>query len=66
MQAGYGALTLDRIALFSHLINLRTMRNCGVDYSAGPNGLRLGGAHARHAGRFDVLKYFRPRAAGEA
>jgi hypothetical protein len=45
------------------LINLRTMRNCGVDYSAGPKGLRLGavGAHARHAGRFDVLKYFRPR-----
>ena len=45
------------------LINMRTMRNCGVDYSAGPKGLRLGavGAHARHAGRFDVLKYFRPR-----
>jgi hypothetical protein len=49
------------------LVNLRTMRNCGVDYSAGPKGLRLGavGAHARHAGRFDVLKYFRPRS-GEA
>ena len=45
------------------LINMRTMRNCGVDYSAGPKGLRLGavGAHSRHAGRFDVLKYFRPR-----
>jgi hypothetical protein len=50
------------------LVNLRTMRNCGVDYSAGPKGLRLGavGAHARHAGRFDVLKYFRPRTGGEA
>jgi len=50
------------------LINMRTMRNCGVDYSAGPRGLRLGavGAHARHAGRFDVLKYFRPRTGGEA
>lgn len=49
------------------LVNLRTMRNCGVDYSAGPKGLRLGavGAHARHAGRFDVLKYFRPKS-GEA
>ena len=50
------------------LINMRTMRNCGVDYSAGPKGLRLGavGAHSRHAGRFDVLKYFRPRSGGEA
>jgi MoaF N-terminal domain/MoaF C-terminal domain len=46
------------------LVNLRTMRNCGVDYSAGPKGLRLGavGAHARHAGRFDVMKYFTPKA----
>jgi hypothetical protein len=42
------------------LVNLRTMRNCGVDYAAGPKGLRLSpvGAHARHAGRFDVMKYF--------
>ena len=47
------------------LINLRTMRNCGVDYSAGPKGLRLGavGAHARHAGRFNVTKYFTPKGA---
>ena len=47
------------------LINLRTMRNCGVDYSAGPKGLRLGavGAHARHAGRFSVTKYFTPKGA---
>src|SRR5688572_1137446 len=50
------------------LVNLRTMRNCGVDYSAGPKGLRLGavGAHSRHAGRFDVSKYFRPRSGAEA
>jgi hypothetical protein len=50
------------------LVNMRTMRNCGVDYSAGPKGLRLGavGAHSRHAGRFDVLKYFKPRSGGEA
>ena len=36
------------------------MRNCGVDYAAGPNGLRLTavGAHARHVGRFNVMKYF--------
>ena len=46
------------------LINLRTMRNCGVDYAAGPNGLRLSpvGAHARHAGRFNVMKYFAAKA----
>ena len=49
------------------LINLRTMRNCGVDYNGGANGLRLSvvGAHARHAGRFNTLKYFTPKA-GEA
>ena len=46
------------------LINMRTMRNCGIDYGAGPNGLRLSvvGAHARHAGRFNVLKYFTSKA----
>jgi hypothetical protein len=42
------------------LINLRTMHDCGVGYHGGPQGLSLStvGAHARHAGRFDVLKYF--------
>jgi hypothetical protein len=42
------------------LINMRTMRNCGIDYSAGPKGLRFSivGAHARHAGRFNTVKYF--------
>ena len=42
------------------LINLKTMRNAGVDYHADASGLRLTsiGAHARHAGRFDVAKYF--------
>ena len=42
------------------LINMRTMRNCGIDYGATPKGLRLSvvGAHARHAGRFNTLKYF--------
>ncbi|HET8698410.1 MAG TPA: hypothetical protein VFO94_13035, partial [Gammaproteobacteria bacterium] len=42
------------------LINLKTMRNAGVDYHADANGLRLTaiGAHARHAGRFNVTKYF--------
>jgi hypothetical protein len=47
------------------LVNMRTMRNCGVDYSAGPKGLRLGavGAHSRHAGRYNVVKYFTPKGA---
>jgi hypothetical protein len=42
------------------LINLRTMRNAGVDYHADAKGMRLTaiGAHARHAGRFNVTKYF--------
>ncbi|HZJ32618.1 MAG TPA: MoaF N-terminal domain-containing protein [Vicinamibacterales bacterium] len=45
------------------LINMRTMRNCGIDYGAGTNGLRLSivGAHARHAGRFNTVKYFTPK-----
>ena len=44
------------------LVNMRTMRNCGIDYSATPKGLRLSvvGAHARHAGRFNTAKYFSP------
>ncbi len=43
------------------LVNLRTMHDCGVGYHAGADGLRLStvGAHARHAGRFNVTKYFR-------
>jgi hypothetical protein len=43
------------------LINLRTMHDCGVGYHGGPQGLSLSsvGAHARHAGRFNVTKYFR-------
>ncbi|HEX6998618.1 MAG TPA: MoaF N-terminal domain-containing protein [Gammaproteobacteria bacterium] len=47
------------------LINMRTMHDCGVGYHCGTDGLRLSavGAHARHAGRFDVLKYFGPRGA---
>jgi hypothetical protein len=49
------------------LINLRTMRNCGADYHVGPNGLTLSavGAHARHAGRFNTVKYFTPKAGEE-
>ncbi len=43
------------------LVNLRTMHDCGIGYHCGRDGLRLSsmGAHARHAGRFDVAKYYR-------
>ncbi len=42
------------------LVNMRTMHDCGVGYSCGPDGLRLSsmGAHSRHAGRFDIAKYY--------
>jgi MoaF N-terminal domain/MoaF C-terminal domain len=42
------------------LLNLRTMHDCGTGYHCGADGLRLSamGAHARHAGRFNVAKYF--------
>jgi hypothetical protein len=42
------------------LLNMRTMHDCGTGYHCGSDGLRLSamGAHARHAGRFDVAKYF--------
>jgi hypothetical protein len=42
------------------LVNLRTMHDCGIGYHCGRDGLRLSamGAHARHAGRFDIAKYY--------
>jgi hypothetical protein len=42
------------------LVNLRTMHDCGIGYHCGKDGLRLSamGAHARHAGRFDVARFF--------
>ena len=46
------------------LVNLRTMHDCGIGYHCDKEGLRLNamGAHARHAGRFDVNKFYRLRA----
>jgi hypothetical protein len=43
------------------LINLHTMHDCGGGYSGGARGVSMSavGAHARHAGRFDVTKYFK-------
>ena len=42
------------------LINMRTMHDCGVGYHCDKNGLRLNsmGAHARHAGRFDINRFY--------
>jgi len=46
------------------LVNLRTMHDCGIGYHCGRDGLRLSamGAHARHAGRFDIAKYYQLKA----
>ena len=45
------------------LVNLRTMRNAGMDFHCGAQGLNLGpvGAHARHAGRFDLTRFYQLR-----
>lgn len=42
------------------LVNTRTMHDCGIGYSCGLEGLRLGsmGAHSRNAGRFDLARFF--------
>jgi hypothetical protein len=41
------------------VVNLRTMHDAGLDYHCGEQGLTLGavGAHARHAGRFDIARF---------
>jgi hypothetical protein len=46
------------------VINTRTMHDCGIDYHVGKQGLTLGavGAQARHAGRFEISKYYGPKA----
>jgi hypothetical protein len=50
------------------LINMNTMHDCGAGYHGGPDGVSLTavGAHARHAGQFNVSKYFQPGRAGSA
>ena len=48
------------------LVNMNTMHDCGAGYHGGPDGISLSavGAHARHAGQFNVRKYFQPGRAG--
>jgi hypothetical protein len=42
------------------LINMNTMHDCGAGYHGGADGVRLTavGAHSRHAGQFNVRKFF--------
>ncbi|MBN8830890.1 MAG: MoaF N-terminal domain-containing protein [Sphingomonadales bacterium] len=42
------------------LINMRTMHDAGIGYHCGEEGLSMSqiGAHARHAGQFDVARFF--------
>ena len=46
------------------LINMRTMHDAGIGYHCGKNGLSMSavGAPARHAGKFDVDRFFGPDA----
>ena len=48
------------------LINMRTMHYAGIGYHCGREGLSMSqvGAHARHAGKFDVMRYFQARTKG--
>ena len=42
------------------LINMHTMHDCGIGYHCQKEGIRLNamGAHARHAGRFDIARFY--------
>jgi hypothetical protein len=46
------------------LLNMRTMHDAGIGYHCGKNGLSMSavGAPARHAGQFEVDKFFGPDA----
>jgi hypothetical protein len=48
------------------VINLRTLHDSGIGYHCGAEGLSMSsvGAHMRHAGRFDTVKYFQPKTEG--
>ena len=50
------------------LVNMRTMHDAGIGYHCGAEGLSLSqmGAHSRHAGRFDVTKYYQFKTKGDA
>lgn len=47
------------------VINMKTMHDAGIGYHCGKEGLSMSqvGAHARHAGKLDIARYFEPRKA---
>lgn len=49
-----------RAHLGTILVNMNTMHDCGGGYHGGADGVSLTavGAHSRHAGQFNVRKYF--------
>ena len=48
------------------LVNLHTMRDVGIGYNCGENGLNMNGlgAHERFAGQFDVKRFYQVKASG--
>jgi MoaF N-terminal domain/MoaF C-terminal domain len=48
------------------LVNLHTMRDVGIGYNCGTNGLNMNalGAHERLAGRFDIRRFYQVKASG--
>jgi MoaF N-terminal domain/MoaF C-terminal domain len=46
------------------LVNMRTMHDAGIGYHCGEGGLTMSqiGAHARYAGRFDVMRFYQVKA----
>ncbi len=50
------------------LVNLHTMRDVGIGYNCGENGLNMSalGAHERLAGQFDVRRFYQVKASGTA
>jgi hypothetical protein len=48
------------------LVNLHTMRDVGIGYNCGENGLNMNalGAHERLAGQFDVRRFYQVKASG--
>ena len=50
------------------LVNLHTMRDVGIGYNCGDNGLNMNalGAHERLAGQFDVKRFYQVKTSGGA
>ncbi len=50
------------------LVNLHTMRDVGIGYNCGENGLNMNalGAHERLAGQFDVRRFYQVKTSGGA